>query len=115
MATEPRTTSSGRRLFYFYDPRAAVHASVEASLVKPSTVRQHAADSLASVQPARPFTPDRLPSTVAPCRLAHELISAYDLSKHLTVCLYGEHWASLSSQEFTRFHTDAYVKFLQQV
>ena len=40
---------------------------------------------------------------------------AYDLSKHLTVCLYGEHWAPLSSAEFTRFHTDAYVKFLQTV
>jgi len=40
---------------------------------------------------------------------------AYDLSEHLTVCLYGEHWAPLSSAEFTRFHTDAYVKFLQTV
>ena len=56
-----------------------------------------------------------LTSTIAPRRLAHELIMAYDLSKHLTVCLYGEHWAPLSPQEFTRFHTDAYVKFLQQV
>ena len=74
-----------KRVLYFHDERIALHASVEASLVKPQTAR-----------------------------LAHELISAYGLQQHMTVCLCNKNWMPLPASEFTKFHTDAYVKFLQQ-
>ena len=74
-----------KRVLYFHDEGIALYASVEASLVKPQTAR-----------------------------LAHELISAYGLQQHMTVCLCNKNWMPLPPAEFTKFHTDAYVKFLQQ-
>ena len=75
-----------KRIFYFHDEQAGLYASVEASLIKPQTIW-----------------------------LAHELIKAYGLLQHMTVCLCGKSYLPLHSHEFTKFHTDAYIKFLQQV
>lgn len=49
------------------------------------------------------------------CRLTHELIKAYDLAKHMRVWTCGVHWQPANAQELNRFHTDAYVHFLQQL
>eukprot|EP00965_Chrysotila_dentata_P144668 4778431-Pleurochrysis_carterae.AAC.1 len=48
-------------------------------------------------------------------RLTDELIQAYGLYAHMTVCTYGKYWGALSEQEIGKFHTDAYLQFLQQI
>ena len=48
-------------------------------------------------------------------RLTHELIKAYGLPQHMNVCLCPAKWQPAAASEMTRFHTDAYVHFLQQL
>ena len=47
--------------------------------------------------------------------MTHELIKAYDLPKHLVMCQCGKQWAPATVADLNRFHTDAYVSFLQQL
>ena len=51
-----------------------------------------------------------------PSRLTGELVKAYDLQQHMTLCACGTPALPLlPPQEACRFHTDAYVRLLQQV
>lgn len=48
-------------------------------------------------------------------RLAHELIVAYELPQRMRMCAGGAQWQPASPVDLSRFHTDAYVQFLQQL
>ena len=46
-------------------------------------------------------------------RLNHELIKAYGLNQHLTMCACRQQWAPLTAEQAGAFHTDHYIQFLQ--
>ena len=48
-------------------------------------------------------------------RLTYELIKAYGLLNHVSLRLTPTQWQPASVAEVTRFHTDAYVHFLEQL
>jgi len=77
---------SDSRVAYFYDENISVYASVEASLLKPHILK-----------------------------LTHELIKAYELDQHMRMCACGTQWSPATPAAISKFHTDAYVHFLQQL
>jgi len=81
------SSATKRRVRYYLDPNIGVHSSPEASLLKPHIVR-----------------------------LTDELVKAYDLQKDVTICARGTPALPLlPPQGACRFHTDSYVRFLQQI
>ena len=48
-------------------------------------------------------------------RLAHDLIKAYELPKRMRMRACGTDWQPASPLDVAKFHTDAYVHFLQQL
>eukprot|EP00900_Chrysochromulina_parva_P014908 jgi/Chrpa1/23418/Chrysochromulina_OHIO_Genome00010671-RA len=75
-----------RSVSLFHDERISVHASIEGSLLKPHILK-----------------------------LTYELIKAYGLLNHVSLRLTPTQWQPASVAEVTRFHTDAYVHFLEQL
>lgn len=72
---------------YYTDPKVGIYGSPEAALLKPHLAR-----------------------------LTDELVKAYELQKHMTLCEGGTPaMQPLSAQDATRFHTDEYVHFLQRL
>ena len=47
--------------------------------------------------------------------MTHELIKAYGLQQHMRTYLCGAQWQPARILEVTRFHTDNYAHFLQQL
>ena len=72
---------------YYTDPKVGIYGSPEAALLKPHLAR-----------------------------LTDELVKAYELQKHMTLCEGGTpSFQLLPSEDATRFHTDEYVEFLQRL
>eukprot|EP00908_Phaeocystis_cordata_P006251 Transcript_16866.p1 GENE.Transcript_16866~~Transcript_16866.p1 ORF type:complete len:320 (-),score=79.34 Transcript_16866:1020-1907(-) len=87
MSASSEPSSTKRRVRYYLDPEIGIHSSPEASLLKPHIAR-----------------------------LTDELVKAYDLQEHMTLCACGTPALPLlPPQEACRFHTDSYVRFLQQI
>ena len=60
--------------------------------------------------------PAELCALARPSRLTDELVKAYDLQEHMTLCEAGTGALPLlPPQDACRFHTDAYIRFLQQI
>uniref|UniRef100_A0A7S0Q7E1 Histone deacetylase 8 n=1 Tax=Coccolithus braarudii TaxID=221442 RepID=A0A7S0Q7E1_9EUKA len=79
-------SQSTRRVLYYHEERIGQYASIDASLRKPHVVR-----------------------------VADSLIKAYGLYPHVTRCICGQHWSPIAENEVGKFHTEAYLQFLQKL